>query len=93
MIHDSERESANFNYDVGIRLCKKIANEDVREQTNPHQTHRYYSTPDQMKPGSPILTGEYQESSAHQHLPQELAERAAIILALKVASSKRHNQS
>lgn len=36
--------------------------------------------------------GKYLESSAHRHSPQELAERAAIIFALKVASRKRSEE-
>jgi hypothetical protein len=92
MIHDSERESA-FNHDAIIRLCKKMANEDVRKRPL-RQTHRYYpSTKHSMHPTSPVLTSEEREASAHQPSPQELAERAAIILALNVTSSKRHNRT
>lgn len=93
MIHDSEKESA-FNHDAIIRLREKIANEDVRERTDLRQTHRYYhSTRHFMQPVPPNLTGEDRESSARRPSPQELAERAAIILALNVTLGKKPDQS
>lgn len=88
MIHDSEKESA-FNHDAIIGLRKKMPNEDVRERTSLRQTHRYYHSTRQ--PVLPNLIGEDRESSVHRLSPQELAERAAIILARKITSSRRHN--
>jgi NAD(P)H-quinone oxidoreductase subunit K len=94
MIHDLEKESANFNYGAIIRLRKKMANEDMRERTHLRQTHRYYhSTRHPIQPVPPILTSEDQESSACHPSPQQLAERAAIILALNVTSGKKPKQS
>ena len=94
MIHDSEKGSANFNHDALIRLRKKIANEDVRERTHLHRTHRYgYRTRHLMQPVPSTLTSEDRASSARQHSPQKLAERAAIILALNVTSGRKPNPS
>lgn len=97
MIHDSEREltfkrsaeRSRRSHDAIDRLW--IKGEDVEQ---PFRPHRYYhSTRHRMQPVPPILASDDQESSARQPSPQELAERAAVILALNVTSGKKSNPS
>ena len=45
--------------DAIIKLRKKISNESFQELEQSRQTHRYYSTPHQMRPVPPITTGQY----------------------------------
>lgn len=55
--------------DAIIKLRKKIANESLQERGMVGQTHRYYTVSHNMKPISPIFTGEYLRSAARQNVP------------------------
>jgi NAD(P)H-quinone oxidoreductase subunit K len=62
-------------FDAIVKLRKKVANESIQERaTLMEQTHRYYSTPHNLKAVEPILTGKYLQSATRQAPPLELAE-------------------
>ena len=46
-------------FDAVIKLRKKVSNESFQEREKISQTHRYFSTPHQMKRVDPIITGKY----------------------------------
>ena len=77
--------------DALIKLRKKISNESLQERSKTRQTHRYYTIPHKMKPGSPILTGEYLRSAARNQPPQELVEAMGMPVppALESAQKER----
>jgi NAD(P)H-quinone oxidoreductase subunit K len=60
--------------DAIVKLRKKISNDSMQERGGRVQTHRYYTIPHQMKPVSPILTGEYLRTADRQAPPVELSE-------------------
>lgn len=60
--------------DAIVKLRKKISNDSMQERGGRVQTHRYYTIPHQMKPVSPILTGEYLRTEDRQAPPVELSE-------------------
>ncbi len=51
------------------KLRKKIANESLQERGMIGQTHRYYTVSHNMKPISPIFTGEYLRSETRKNVP------------------------
>ncbi|MGF1460822.1 MAG: NADH dehydrogenase subunit K [Leptolyngbyaceae cyanobacterium] len=59
-------------FDAIIKLRKKIATESWADQSNIDQTHRFHSVQHQLKPVSPILTGQYLRSEAREAPPKEL---------------------
>ncbi|HEY9297793.1 MAG TPA: NADH-quinone oxidoreductase subunit NuoB [Phormidium sp.] len=63
--------------DAIIKLRKKISNKSLEERGKICQTHRYYSIPHRMKPGTPILTGEYLRSPSRNQPPKEIVEAMA----------------
>lgn len=60
--------------DAIIKLRKKISNDSMQERGKITQTHRYYSTTHNMKPGNRILTGEYLRSPSREKPPEALAQ-------------------
>lgn len=75
--------------DAIIKLRKKIANESIQERGRIPQTHRYYSTTHQMKPGKPILTGEYLNSPSRQQPPKELTEAMGMPIPPALQASQK----
>jgi NAD(P)H-quinone oxidoreductase subunit K len=62
-------------FDAIVKLRKKVANESIQERSAMmEQTHRYYSTPHNLKAVEPILSGKYLQSATRQAPPLELAE-------------------
>jgi NAD(P)H-quinone oxidoreductase subunit K len=59
-------------FDAIIKLRKKIATESWADQSAIAQTHRYHTTQHQMQAVSPILTGKYLQTGAHEAPPKEL---------------------
>jgi NAD(P)H-quinone oxidoreductase subunit K len=59
-------------FDAIIKLRKKIATESWADQSAIAQTHRYHTTQHQMQAVSPILTGKYLQTGAHEVPPKEL---------------------
>jgi NAD(P)H-quinone oxidoreductase subunit K len=59
--------------DAIIKLRKKIANESIQERGKQSQTHRYYSTSQNMKVVPQILTGAYLQTGTHTNPPAEIA--------------------
>ncbi|MDJ0620392.1 MAG: NADH-quinone oxidoreductase subunit NuoB [Calothrix sp. MO_192.B10] len=55
-----------------IKLRKKIANQSLQEVSQLQQTHRYYTTPHQMKVVSPVHDGQYLLSQTRQTPSPEL---------------------
>ncbi|MDJ0799145.1 MAG: NADH-quinone oxidoreductase subunit NuoB [Calothrix sp. MO_167.B12] len=55
-----------------IKLRKKIANQSLQEVSQLQQTHRYYTTPHQMKVVSPVYDGQYLRSQTRQTPSPEL---------------------
>jgi len=61
--------------DAIVKLRKKISNDSIQERADTiEQTHRYYSTPHNMKLVSPIHDGKYLNKETRKGPPQELAE-------------------
>ena len=60
--------------DAIIKLRKKVANESMQERGQLNQTHRYYSTPHNLKAVPEILTGKYLQSETRYAPPKELTE-------------------
>lgn len=81
--------------DAIIKLRKKISNESMQERGYLQQTHRYYSTTHNMKPGSPILTGKYLQSETRQNPPKELMEAMGMPVppALQQAPAKAQEET
>ncbi|HEY9620538.1 MAG TPA: NADH-quinone oxidoreductase subunit NuoB [Crinalium sp.] len=59
--------------DAIIKLRKKISAEALGERGIHGQTHRYYTVSHQLKPISPVFTGDYLRASARQAPTPELA--------------------
>jgi NAD(P)H-quinone oxidoreductase subunit K len=65
--------------DAIVKLRKKVANDSMQERaTVQSQIHRYYSTPHNMKPVEPILTGKYLANETRQSPPKELAQALGL---------------
>ncbi|GAB1542897.1 photosynthetic/respiratory NAD(P)H-quinone oxidoreductase subunit K [Scytonema sp. NUACC21] len=60
--------------DAIIKLRKKISNDSMQERGKITQSHRYYSTTHNLKPGSRILTGEYLRSPAREKPTEALTQ-------------------
>ncbi|MBD2461862.1 NADH-quinone oxidoreductase subunit NuoB [Oscillatoria sp. FACHB-1407] len=60
--------------DAIIKLRKKISAEALQERGIVGQTHRYYTRPHQLKPISPIYTGDYLRAPDRQQPPQQITE-------------------
>ena len=61
-------------FDAINKLRKKVANESIQERSITQQTHRYYSTPHQLKVVDPILTGKYLQQENRSTPPKALTE-------------------
>ena len=61
-------------FDAINKLRKKVANESIQERSITQQTHRYYSTPHQLKVVDPILTGKYLQQENRGTPPKALTE-------------------
>ena len=59
-------------FDAIIKLRKKVATESLADRAKLEQTHRYHQVSHQLKPVSPILTGKYLQTGAHETPPREL---------------------
>ncbi|MEM8778853.1 MAG: photosynthetic/respiratory NAD(P)H-quinone oxidoreductase subunit K [Cyanobacteria bacterium P01_G01_bin.49] len=80
-------------FDAIIKLRKKVSNETIQERaTVMEQTHRYYSTPHNMKVVSPILTGKYLATETRQAPPKELAEAIAMEVSPALTSQKQKEE-
>jgi NAD(P)H-quinone oxidoreductase subunit K len=78
--------------DAIVKLRKKISNESIQERGKITQTHRYYSTRHNLKPGSPILTGEYLRAASRQKPPEELAAAMGMPIPPALQSVKKEEQ-
>lgn len=79
--------------DAIVKLRKKISNESLQERAKTSQTHRYYTIPHRMKPGSPILTGEYLRSSSREKPPQELVEAMGMPIPTALKSGQKEESN
>ncbi len=68
--------------DAIIKLRKKIANESIQEREKTKQTHRYYSTPHNMKVVPPMFDGEYLRSEERETPSKKIAEAMGLPLPL-----------
>ncbi len=81
-------------FDAIIKLRKKVSNETIQERaTVMEQTHRYYSTPHNMKAVSPILTGKYLATPTRQTPPKELTEAIGMEVPPALASQKEKEEA
>ena len=77
-------------FDAIIKLRKKVANESIQERAMVNQqTHRYYSTPHNMKAIAPILTGKYLQVATRQSPPLELTEAMGMPVPPALATSQQ----
>ncbi len=80
-------------FDAIVKLRKKVSNEAIQERaTVMEQTHRYYSTPHNMKAVSPILTGKYLATPTRQAPPKELTEAIGMEVPPALASQKQKEE-
>ncbi|MDJ0659780.1 MAG: photosynthetic/respiratory NAD(P)H-quinone oxidoreductase subunit K [Crocosphaera sp.] len=81
-------------FDAIIKLRKKVSNETIQERaTVMEQTHRYYSTPHNMKAVSPILTGKYLATPTRQAPPKELTEAIGMEVPPALLSQKQKEEA
>ncbi|EAZ91988.1 photosynthetic/respiratory NAD(P)H-quinone oxidoreductase subunit K [Crocosphaera chwakensis] len=81
-------------FDAIIKLRKKVSNETIQERSKVmEQTHRYYSTPHNMKAVSPILTGKYLATPTRQAAPKELTEAIGMEVPPALASQKQKEEA
>jgi len=65
--------------DAIVKLRKKVSNDSMQERATVQvQSHRYYSTPHNMKPVAPILTGKYLANETRQAPSLELAQAMGL---------------
>jgi NAD(P)H-quinone oxidoreductase subunit K len=77
-------------FDAIIKLRKKVANESIQERARINaQTHRYYSTPHQLRTVEPILTGKYLQMDSRQTPPPALTEALGIAVPPALATSQQ----
>ncbi|MFM1841993.1 MAG: dehydrogenase subunit [Cyanobacteriota bacterium] len=79
-------------FDAIIKLRKKLANESIQERELIQQTHRFYSTPHQMKAVDPILDGKYLQQSTRNTPPRELTEAMGMPVPPALATSQQKEQ-
>ncbi|MGB5770603.1 MAG: photosynthetic/respiratory NAD(P)H-quinone oxidoreductase subunit K [Crocosphaera sp.] len=80
-------------FDAIVKLRKKVSNEAIQERASVmEQTHRYYSTPHNMKVVSPILTGKYLATPTRQAPPKELTEAIGMEVPPALASQKQKEE-
>ena len=81
-------------FDAIVKLRKKVSNETIQERaTVMEQTHRYYSTPHNMKAVSPILTGKYLATPTRQAPPKELTEAIGMEVPPALAYQKQKEEA
>jgi len=75
--------------DAIVKLRKKVSNDSMQERaTVQSQSHRYYSTPHNMKPVAPILTGKYLANETRQAPTKELAQASGLPQPIITATEK-----
>ncbi|MEY2985698.1 MAG: dehydrogenase subunit [Cyanobacteriota bacterium] len=79
-------------FDAIIKLRKKLSNESIQEREFIQQTHRFYSTPHQMKSVAPILDGKYLQQETRSNPPRELMEAMGMPVPPALATSQQKEQ-